>query len=327
MADKATPFAEIPGDQELTDDQLEDLLQHDPFEGEEARPDTIDAHATKNDAGKAETEGEVEGAPETTPPAEAPVAEAKPETETPPLVAPAAAPVAVPSVEPKIAEPSEVQLLRAQVDQQGRLIQAFMARTQSPVAAPTSGVPPAEDEVKVPDYNFNVPENLVEALANENAQVRRGALSALIQGTAQAVHREVIKAMRAEIPGRTRAVVREEQAANTGASNVFEDFYSKHPQFKTQEGMAIVGIASQEVMKETGLQDWSPTLRDAIAVRAQKKLQALVPGMVAAPVAAPPVSAPPKAPPRQPASFAPGARPAAGKSGDIAQQVADMLGV
>jgi hypothetical protein len=223
----------------------------------------------------------------------------------------------------------DLEILRAQIAQQGDLIRQLLAERQQAAAKPEGTAAAADAEIKVPPYNFNIPDELVNAMADENPGVRKAAISALIQGTGQAIHREVVKAIRAEIPEVARRVSMEESRAGTASQNIFNDFYNKYPQYRTPEAMEIVKVAAAEVMRETGLTTWNEPLRDAIAMRTQTKIQKLMTKLPASPAKTQAAPVAPKTPPtpRQPAAFLPGARAPQAKGNDVASQVADLLGL
>lgn len=178
-------------------------------------------------------------------------------------------------------------------------------------ATPPQGQPQAPD-VALPQhgYSFTLPEPLVAAMASENPVERGQAIGALIQGTAQHVHREVVRHMRAEFARVMPQFVQQQIQAATHQQALATDFYSAYPQFNNPAIKQLVGTIAPQVAHRMGAQGWTVELRDAIAREVQNILQS-VNGQAPQPAAPAPQA------PGMPQILNGGARPAPAPVNDI----------
>lgn len=255
-----------------TTQQLREVLEYDPFK---PPPKPIEA-------------------PEGTPEAAAKAAKAP--KEQPPKAAPAAAPVAVepsgqppkepatpPAVDPR---DSTIRDLQTQMQMMKSTIEALNAAQRQPAQV---GQPPAEAPEPAPAYvsRIAIPPQLMQMIESEDAAVRQQGLTHLVQGTAQIIHTEALKAVRAEMQNVAAEVAnRTVQGVKTG-DNIMQDYYGTYPQHSNLK--SLVAQASQEVMAETGLRDWSEHLKVAVGNRVNQYIAraGFAPAPVPAPVAAP----------------------------------------
>jgi hypothetical protein len=131
-------------------------------------------------------------------------------------------------------------------------------RAQQQAPAPAA---PAEPEL--PPYDFNIPDGIVDGLAAEEPAQRRAALSALVKGVSQAVHKTVREEMHTTIGERMNGAFSQQQQQQA----TFNDFYGAYPQYNTPQLRQLVALAASQVVQETGVTVWSPQLRDMIAQR------------------------------------------------------------
>jgi hypothetical protein len=114
-----------------------------------------------------------------------------------------------------------------------------------------------------PVYNFQVKQEIADALGSEDAAARAAAVNAIANGVAQTVHAQI----RSESAARTQRVVQDYVARHltqrTTQQAIAQDFYGKYPQLDTPAKRAAVIAVAQQVYD--GSSPWSPKLRDKIA--------------------------------------------------------------
>lgn len=193
-----------------------------------------------------------------------------------------AAPPAEPPAAAAAANP-EAALLKQQLDQAMLLLQQYQQQPQQPPGAkPPEGQPSGE---AIPPYNFTVPPQLMQMMESENPAERQQAIGAVMQGTAQAVHKTLLqefgKVMQG-IPALMQAAIQQHSAAQ----EVFNDFYGTYKELNRPELRQLVVGVAQQVIQESRATGWSPQLRDAVAGRIFQLLGHK-------PAQTPPVGAPP----------------------------------
>lgn len=249
----------------LSFDQIDSILNFDPFNKEEAK-----------------------GAPVVEdPPAE--------EEETLPAEPAKAEAQTAPAQESQTAEPppqppedSEKALLKQQLAS----MQAALDALQKP--QPQQNQPRQQEEFPVPEYNYNIPEPLIQHLQSENPAEVRAGIGALMQGLSQTVHRTVVKdltdMMQHVVPQMVRQGV---DGANT-AREIFTDFYGTHKDLNVPELRPLIVNTAQQVANEFRANSWTPQLRDETA----RRVKAVLAGHATPP--APAVTQPPATPPAKP---------------------------
>lgn len=267
MADELNTPAEEPS--ELSFDDLDRLLNYDPFSQEAAAAETP-ADEAGTPSAPAQEGGEAPSSPEAQP--------GQVQAQTPDAPAPA--------------EDPEKALLKQQLEAMQREIEAIRRPAQPP-AQPAGG---PQAEVPVPDYSFNIPDTLLQHLQSDNPTEVRTGVAALAQGVAQTVHRQVMQHA-AEMFG---AVVQQHipqmiQQHVTGvetAKEIFSDFYGTYKELNVPTLRPLIAATAQQVATEFRANSWTPQLRDETARRVRAALAAgnpVQPTSPAAPPARPPV--------------------------------------
>ncbi len=233
-------------------------------------------------------------------------AAAPPETtttgETPPEAVPA----------PEVV-PDPLQAVRDQITD---LTQAVTAQA-TPEAAPAPT--PVDVYNEVPEYNFDIPDNLVTALNSEDPAERKIAIGSLMTGLSQTIHQQlstVIRDLRDSVPEtinqHTQAIQQQQQ--------IQSEFYGKYPQLNNASLRPLVHSTAMTLMQQaqsTGQAvGWTPEFMDSIGAKVLATLNAATGVAQAAPVPVPmPVAVPPVSPP---ATFG-------GNTGGGANQAATMV--
>ena len=127
----------------------------------------------------------------------------------------------------------------------------------------------------VPDYNFEVPDQLVSMLASEDAGERKQAIAALVRGTAQTVHQqmlEVVKHVQESVPNTIQQHVQQQQVQQ----QVNTEFYGKYPQLNNPNLRPVVAKVAQGLMQQqlaVGIQpSWSPQFMEQVGGEVLKLL-------------------------------------------------------
>ncbi len=188
---------------------------------------------------------------------------------------------------------------------------ATLADTVSrlPAGQPQPQAQPPVDQVELPQhgYVFNIPDGLDTALISDDPATRKTALGSLVQGTAQTIHREVIKSMRAEFGRVLPQIVQGMISQQRTQQNVAQDFYGTYKEFANPVFRPLVQQVAMQIVRETGARGWTPDLRDKIGQRMREVLQ----GAGFAAGAQPQPQVPQPQLPNGPAAITPGgARPA-----------------
>jgi hypothetical protein len=270
-----------------------------------------------------------DGDPQASPPAAPSGGEETPPSPSPPTpsVAPtpgqaptpgAPTPQAPTSGAPAALDPA---VLAGQVQTLTQLVSRQIAQGQPPAG----GQPPAPAEPELPthQYQMTIPDGLDTALISDDPAVRKQAIGALVQGTAQTVHREVVKSMRAEFARVLPNIIQTHITQSRQQSAVAQDFYGTFPQYAHPAFKPIVVQLAQQVAQETGARTWSVELRNKVGERLGQLIQA-VSGQQIPNGGQPPAVPGPQLPPRGPAAINPGgARPSMGA--DPTQQFRELL--
>lgn len=175
------------------------------------------------------------------------------------------------SSQPETPEPAKA------VDPEVSALRAKLAAAQAQLAQkaqPTQPEPGADrsSEPALPDYDFQLPVQLRQMLESEDPRDRAQGYQVMMKGTAQAVH----SSMRQEFNKWTQEVF--PQAVNSmmhvqaQQRAVFDDFYGTHKDLNHPELYELVKGTAARVMQQTGSQNWSPEVRDAIAAAVRQVL-------------------------------------------------------
>lgn len=229
--------------------------------------------------------------------------------------------------QPATQEDPEKALLRQQVEQLTQTVtqlsqQMQQSAGQQPGQQPgQSGQQPSGEapQIEIPDYAFNIPDELVGLLDSDNPAERKQGFAAMAQGLARTVHQVVMGAVQQTyidpLPQQFQGMIEQQLQAK----EIFSDFYGKYSALNKPELRPLVIQTMQQVVQETGAKQWSDSLRDTIGAR--------VMGLIGQGVTTPPPKTPAKTP-AQPTPAGPGTRPAApvvdqsaNSSDDISQVV------
>jgi hypothetical protein len=237
-------------------------------------------------------------APVTPPPAEVPPASAPAAPASapaapviPPVVPapPAVPPPAAPAVPPAPPEPSISDLMALIQRQQGQITE-LTGRLSQPAAPPgqppgqAPGQPPTADQI--PDYMFEMPDQLVEALQAEDPAVRKSAYAHLIAGAAQAIHAKMSESLQTTLAPMIREQIQTSGQESRRRQDMHDDFYGTYAFLNQPQLKPMVASTAGQVAAEWRTNEWSPQMRDEVYRRVIATLQT-VQGVVGAPAPAP----------------------------------------
>jgi hypothetical protein len=148
--------------------------------------------------------------------------------------------------------------------------QVAIQHAQQPETQPGEVIP-------IPDYTVRIPDKLLDMLRSENPEEHRQGLAAVVQGTAQTVHRQVMTAAIAHV-NETVPLLIQTQIGNTQTqAAVAQDFYTTYPQYNNPAAITLVVNEAAALAAETGISSWSPEFRDAVAARVDQVIQGFRP--------------------------------------------------
>lgn len=171
------------------------------------------------------------------------------------------------------AQPDQIAAL---IEQNRQLLQMVQqGATQAQPAQQTGNLQQqqgtADDPLAiVPEYDFQIPDQLMVGLNSEDAGERKAAVAMLIKGTSQAIHRtvaatvsSVVKNLQSQIP----AMIQQQAQTVQQSQSIFNDFYDKYPQLKKPELFKVVEMIADQHIKSVGATAWSEKLRDEIGAK------------------------------------------------------------
>lgn len=151
---------------------------------------------------------------------------------------------------------------------------------------------PAEGN-EVPEYNMQIPDEIMGAIRSEDPQEAAKGVNALANGLAVTIHKRVLSefsqkmsTMQQGLPQAIQQVV----ALERHNKAVFDDFYGTYKQFNNPQLYPIVLAEAQKLSKETGAKGYSQAFKKVLASRLTKLLQS----------ATAPAQSPAQAPAKQP---------------------------
>ncbi|MGI9610005.1 MAG: hypothetical protein ACR2NL_06895 [Acidimicrobiia bacterium] len=321
--------ATVDGAETLDSQQLQQVLNYDPFDDIQAA---------------------VDGDP--TPPQQPPVEQPPqaPPVETPPVqqvqqpqdpTQPQQPPVQQPPV-----ESPELTLMRQSLEQSNQLVaqlqsqMASMQQQQQQPAPQQPGILPQQQQPQADplqgNYRFQMPAELVNGLASEDANIRSQALTFLVENTGKQIHQQVLSSVQQMIPQQVAPIVQQHQAQAQHDTTVYNDFYGTYPNLNQPQYRPIVREAADAVLARYPNVPWSDQLKAAIGQEAVQRINNLATGMqqpYAQPV--PPQQMPPVQPggapgvqgvqQQPPFQAAPTTRPPVSSGNTVADEVHAMM--
>lgn len=211
-------------------------------------------------------------------PKEPPKVDGSPPQDKPPQQTPADKP---PEQQAKPAQTGDdPELLKAALAEKDRLIRELQG-AKATVKEPEPDKLQVPAYLKMPEYNFNIPDQIVAGIESNDPVERRQALNALISGASRVVHEQVLMNVQSLVQEVIPSLVQSMIQHRDVAQRVYSDFYNTHKDLNDPALYPLVQNVAQSMMTELGVYTWSPKLRDAIANRVRNVLR----GVVAPPAA------------------------------------------
>lgn len=251
-----TPAAPVDGSATLDIDDISSMLNFDPFDEANAAPDTPQA----SDA----------------PTAEVPAAPVVDEPATPDVQTVPETPV----------ESPEMVLLRQQVE----LLQTQLTATQAAPAQPSAEAQADPLAGMIPNYMFQIPDQLSSLLDSEDANERKTGIQHLLNGALTQVHRNVLEQVQGVMTTYVPQQLQQHTQQNALTQQINGDFYGANADLNTPETRQLVSMLVGPTMQEVGATTWTPQLRDILAAKVRGMLgKQAVPVVPAVPAQVPPV--------------------------------------
>lgn len=221
-----------------------------------------------------------------------------------------------PAEPPAVPQPGPAQT-EGQTDPQAdlqRQVAEFLAKAQPKAAVEAEVTPKPEAKPEAPQspaeaatpagYNFQVPDQMVEALGSDDLALRKAALTGLVNGLASRLSQDFSRAL-TELANYVKTQVPQEVIGQVEQRQTFEgmkkDLYQTFPQIRQLAEMPGVEGAIWQQIRAVGTQmgqkDWTPEFRDGVG--RMILLNAGLPVQAATP---PPAQTPAPAPARAPRS-------------------------
>lgn len=211
------------------------------------------------------------------------------------------------------------QMLELQ-QQNAALLQRLAEKEQAGDAQAQAQAQGEARGVEVPNFQFNVPDQLQQMLDSEDPTERRQGYAHLATGIARETYRKAAETMQTQFQQFSQALpqwVGQQQQAVEAQKQVAEDFYGAFPELNKPELRGVNQQIAQEVWQASGAKEWSPELRDKIGTEIRNRL-----GLAQQPAA-------PQTPPRKPTpprQFGGGSRPTAPTKDSEQDEMLDLLG-
>lgn len=120
----------------------------------------------------------------------------------------------------------------------------------------------------LPAYDFEIPDQLVEALTTSDVKVFKQGVTALAKGLAIAIHGQMQKQFESVYNQRFDSLPAQVMQTIQAASQkqaVFQDFYGKNPELNKPALYPIVTKVAEEAAKRLKKTAWDDELRDVVA--------------------------------------------------------------
>ena len=141
-----------------------------------------------------------------------------------------------------------------------------------------------QQEDELPGYDFNIPDGIVQAMQSEDPAQMKQALSAVLKGAGQNIHKTLREEFRQEMREAQKAAVKasvqlqnrnmtekeQQQQLQQQAQTVYQDYYSNYPDHDDPFLRPIVKEIGRVTAEQMGKSNWDQQLRDTIAKRVEQ---------------------------------------------------------
>jgi len=250
---EATPDpTNIPaGDENLAENEISDLLSFDPFE--ELSEPTSEATPEAPGSGTPEFSPDGQGS----------------ETETQQAGQLATSLESKPAPDPENNATVNPQV-RSEVDSLKSQLAQYQALLSQRSASEASQQPDPNAASQLPEYNFPVPPELVEALGSEDPALRTKGIQAMMTGTAMSVHQRMQGEFKQLLQQGLPALLQQRETAAQQRATIESDFYNTFQDLNLPQLRPHIKTLAEQVVQETGAQTWTAEIRDEVGRRAKK---------------------------------------------------------
>ena len=190
----------------------------------------------------------------------------------------------------------ELAQARVVIQQLTSLVQGQQIPGQQPAVQPeVQGEQTPNPLEVVPEYDFEIPDQLLTMMASEDVSERKQAMGALTKGIAQTIHQQtmsvvadVIKTLQTDMPQNITQQLQQQQRQE----RIGNDFYNKYPNLNNESLKPVVGNVAKQLMQQdllVGIQpNWTPEFMERVAQGVQELLgQTVTPAPIADPAPTP----------------------------------------
>lgn len=195
-----------------------------------------------------------------------------------------AAPAAVPESGQAPAPDPSVQALRAQVDaliaQNAQLLERIStqgAGTQAPQPGP-SGQPgqPAEADPYM-DYRFALPDDVANAIFNEDPQIARQGMAHLVNSMGRVIHERVLKSVTERVLPATLSEFQSSMTLTSQQEEMRKQYFNAYPQHNDPGTRLVVAQEAQAMWSANPSLQWDQHAMNALGARVNQRLGTTAP--------------------------------------------------
>lgn len=181
----------------------------------------------------------------------------------------------------------EKEALRESNRHAAELLEAYKRGGSQPAAEPKSGArapsgkagTAPQDDSAEPTYNFNIPDQLVQALTSDDVNTFKTGVAGFAQGIGQGVHKQVTQYIEKQLPKMMEkmipAMIQSHMQSYNSRKAIFDDFYGTYKELNNPTLYPVISDITGKVMQEMRTDKWSPAIRDTVAKRVKEFISSI----------------------------------------------------
>ena len=130
-----------------------------------------------------------------------------------------------------------------------------------------------QQQADEPSFRFTIPQELHNLLNSDEATERQQGLSLFAEGIARGAFQQAQARLEQALTERIPQIVNERIAQSRNQQQMKEDFYGSHPDLNNEAFAPVILQVARQVAQEKGYESWNKDLRDTTATRVRKLLQ------------------------------------------------------
>ena len=198
-----------------------------------------------------------------------------------------------------------------------------LERPAAPAGAPAQPQTPAY--AQVPDYGYNIPDQVMQGLSSEDPAIAKQALGTIATGISRHVHQTVLSMTRQMIQQSLIPHMKQEMESAIAAAEIFRDFYGDYKDLNDNAFRPMIVAEAQRLAQTHGANfAYGPQFKQQLAAAIYAKLGRQMPG-AQAPQGQPQAQYTPPAPPGM-VGGGNGGRPMGGSTqGTMQDEIAELV--